>query len=460
MTRTHDIFSEIVSPRRRLPAALIVAAVLVAAKLGVAAAGTQAAALDPSFGSGGVVRSIEGIEGGGIARYADGRIVVVGADAGEFVVARYFGDGTPDPGFGTAGVARVEWTAPFRDAQLDDAKASAVAVQSDGKILVGGSYEPNRGMYRGDAWRAVLARLNPDGSLDQGFRSENAPPGKVQLRRPFWREFRTIALQKTKIVVAGEAGFVARLNANGTLDQTFAGGRGSLSVPPLPKNRRRFTRLAGLTDLLVARSGRIFAAGYANGRFLLARLHPNGTFDRRFGSQGMVRVDASRRRGCRWCSVGQALARDRRGRIVISGAVLPSHPTGEFTADQAGGRPAALVRFRRNGKLDRSFGKRGIVSNRIVGNRGFRGGLGVAVQRDGRIVVAGQWFSKLALARYRPSGARDRSFFGNGIFSASFGSGYARGIAPLVLPDGRLVVMGNALFGEDRPSVLVARLLP
>lgn len=448
------------SPSPRFVAATVFATAAIVANLGLPVSRAEAAKLDPYFGHGGSVRAIEGAKGGGIARYTDGRFVVVGSDAGEFVIARYLSDGTPDPSFGTNGTARVGWTAPFRDVQLDEAKASGVTIQPDGKILVGGSYEPNRGMNRGGNRWAVLARLNPNGTLDQGFRGRNAPPGKVQLRRPFWQEFRAIGLQKTKIIVAGEAGFVARINPDGSLDRTFAGGRGSLNLPPLPSHRKHFTRLAGITDLLVTRSGRIFAAGYANGRFLLARLHPNGTFDPRFGSQGMARVDASRQRGCRWCSVGQALARDRYGRIIVSGAVLPNRPTREFTADQAGGQPAALVRFRRNGKLDRSFGRGGVVSSRIAGNRGFRGGLGVAIQRNGRIVVAGQWFSKLALARYRPNGARDRSFFGNGIFSASFGSGFARGIDPMVLPGRRLIVMGHALFGEDQPSGLVARLLP
>jgi|GEM_PF-2005579 len=457
---THDLLRNSVGQAcRRFGGALFAATVLAIAALCLLDVDARAAGLDRSFGNGGVVRSVAG-KGGEIARYADGRLVVAGADAGEFVVARFLGDGTPDLSFGSGGVARVEWTAPFRDTQRDDAKASAVAVQPDGRILVGGSYEPNRGMYGGGAWRAVMARLNPDGSLDQGFRSVNAPPGKVQLRRPFWREFRAIALQKRKIVVAGETGFVARLNADGTLDRSFAKGHGSLNIPPKPKNKKRFMRLAGITGLLVARSGRIFAAGYANGRVLLSRLHPNGIFDRRFGFRGTVRVDTSKKRGCR-CSLGLDLARDRRGRIVVSGVLLRRHPAAEFSADDVQG-PAFLVRFHRNGKLDRSFGARGVVRNPRTGGRSLRGGTGVAVQSNGRIVVAGQRFSKFAVGRYRPNGAWDRSFFGNGLFSASFGSGSAQASAALIGDGGRILASGHALYGAGSvsPQLLVVQIRP
>ena len=437
-------------------ASLLVAGLLALAAL-IAAPRAAEAALDRSFGGNGFVTGVEGL-GGHAARYGHTRLLVAGAGAGEFVAVRYLSSGAPDPSFGTAGVARVAWTAPFQNAQFDTAKLGAVAVQPDGKILLGGSYEPNSLTYHGENWRAVMARLNPDGSLDQSFRSPQAPPGKVQLRRPTWREFRAIALQGEKIVVAGETGFVARLNADGSLDHSFAYGHGSLNLPPYPKELRHFPRLAGITGLLVPRSGRIFAVGYANGRVLLSRLHPNGRFDPSFGGNGSVRLDASAKSGCR-CSLGEAIARDNHGRLVVPTLLLGRHPTAEFSIDDLSGT-LALVRFRRFGRPDRSFGHRGVSRHTKVGNRALSGGHGVAIQPDGRIVVAGRLFSQFALARFRPDGHRDRSFFGNGVLSASFGAGFAEAVDPLIDGSGRIVAGGYGLYGAGAglPLLLATRL--
>jgi len=70
-------------------------------------------------------------------------------------------DGDLDPTFGSGGLQFVQIAAGVRD------YVNAIAVQSDGKIIIGGEvgdfFGPNNG--------AVLVRLNEDGSLDQTFGS-------------------------------------------------------------------------------------------------------------------------------------------------------------------------------------------------------------------------------------------------------------------------------------------------
>jgi uncharacterized delta-60 repeat protein len=95
----------------------------------------------------------------------DGRIVVAGirgtgVDVTEFIVARYLPDGSLDTGFGTAGVAAVDFGGP-------SAVATGLVRQLDGKLVVVGFTDIGAG---GEPTRDVaVARLLPNGSPDLGF---------------------------------------------------------------------------------------------------------------------------------------------------------------------------------------------------------------------------------------------------------------------------------------------------
>ena len=117
--------------------------------------------VDTTFGNDGVVRtpfspgSIDFVNG--LALQPDGKIIAVGASGGEFIgdtdfaVARYTADGSLDTGFSVDGKLTTEFG--------QQGSASAVAVQADGKIVVGG----------GGGFKGALARYSSDGSLDSGF---------------------------------------------------------------------------------------------------------------------------------------------------------------------------------------------------------------------------------------------------------------------------------------------------
>jgi uncharacterized delta-60 repeat protein len=102
-------------------------------------------------------------EGTDLAIQADGKIVLVGAadpaasgDHRDFALARYLGDGQLDPGFWEDGVRTIS--------RGDFDLLSSVALQSDGKIVVGGSLDT------GDDWDDfAVARLRPGGALDRRF---------------------------------------------------------------------------------------------------------------------------------------------------------------------------------------------------------------------------------------------------------------------------------------------------
>ncbi len=220
--------------------------------------------------------------------------------------------------------------------------------------------------------------------------------------------------------------------------------------------KTRYTVDAGVEELLIGPRRTLYAAGYANGSFMLARLRYDGHLDRSFGEGGVVKISAARRPACA-CSVGEGLARDSRGRLLMSGSVLVHH--------RGPHRAVAVARFRPDGSLDLSFGTRGIARTRIAPETW---GGPLVIQPTGRIVVAGSVAQgsrnyRLTLVGYKPSGRLDSRFFGDGIFKAGFGAASSEATDLLVGRQGRVVVAGGALFGrrsEGGQSALLARLAP
>jgi len=162
--------------------------------------------LDPSFGSGGTVTTLENGLGdvGALALQPDGKIVAVGDN---FSLARYEPNGSLDATFGSHGVVRTE-----------NGYAYAAALQPDGKVVVAGGFGP-----------FVLARFDADGSPDTTFGSG----GAVQTQfAPGFGGARGVAIQPDgKIVAAGGAqdGVIdtfalARYNPDGSLDPAFGSG--------------------------------------------------------------------------------------------------------------------------------------------------------------------------------------------------------------------------------------------
>ena len=198
---------------------------------------------DPSFGgSGGTVllhttdwvtpggRFASGGELLGLAEQADGALVAAGFMETQLAVARFTSDGVLDPSFGGKGVVTLHVGPPGAGAV-----ASAVAVQSDGKIVVAGRTrfdcdldDPSCARIR----QAVVARFDADGSLDPSFGTGgilllDAGEAYTEIAQG------GLALEPSgRIVVGGNTEspdgprytFVARLTAAGALDVDFGHG--------------------------------------------------------------------------------------------------------------------------------------------------------------------------------------------------------------------------------------------
>ena len=193
------------------------------------------------------------------------------------------------------------------------------------------------------------------------------------------------------------------------------------------------------TDAVVLRDGRIVTAGWttADGDIEITRLTRRGARDRSFGHGGTSEVELG------GDDRANAIAVQPDGRLVIAGR----------TSARAG--DMAVVRLRRDGSLDRSFGRRGV---RLVGTPRGDAAYDVAVQRDGRIVVAGDGGAgaDMLVARLTPRGALDRSFGDRGTARVDFG-GIDIANALAVARDGRIVLAGATTEDGD---IAVARLRP
>lgn len=194
--------------------------------------------------------------------------------------------------------------------------------------------------------------------------------------------------------------------------------------------------------------GKILVGGYSrvgvNNRFALLRYHPSGLLDTSFDGDGMVTTDlgaaddnayslALQSDGGRFCSPGTAR--------LVAIRTLPWRATTP------------------TGSLDAQFNGTGKVTTPI--GTGNDLGRAVAVQGDGRIVVAG-YFSNgsntdWAVVRYRTDGTLDPSWNGTGKWTGAIGSAADSAWGCVVQADGRIVVAGITFNGTN-DDMAVARL--
>ena len=338
-------------------------------------------ALDPGFGSGGRVRTDFGgryDDALAVAVQPNGKIVVAGTSSdssgSDMAVARYTSDGRPDPSFDGDGLALVDFG--------HESSATAVVVQTDGKIVLAGWALHQEGDVCCSSDFA-LARLTTSGALDRSFGTSGRLltdflPGADN---GYDAAFAAVLQPDGRIVVAGAgvaAGVsvdfaVARYRADGSLDSTFS------------HDGRQATDFAGYPDqiraLAIDAGGRVVVGGQVCAfpgdsdevcDFGLARYTRRGVLDERFGHDGKVRTDL----GTDVSEGVKGLAVQSDGRIVAAGETQGT-----------GGQDVGVTRYRADGRLDRSFGSPGVVITPVSPSTDDVGGL--KLQADGKLVVAG-----------------------------------------------------------------------
>ncbi len=360
----------------------------------------------------------------------DGKILVGGSFAqvsgqNRTAMVRLNANGSLDAAFNPG----ISGTNPF---------LSAIALQPDGRILIGGSFN----QVGGEA-RSHMTRLNADGSLDTSFHPRTAnntvnflavqPDGRILLSGAFSR------------IDGVDRLHMARLNYDGTLDLSFnptiSGSNLKVdSLTPQPDGMilvgGRFTELCGVPrnnlgrldpngdidmgfnpnvnnivySLAVQPDGKILLGGIfsqvgGTDRNRIARLYPDGSLDATAdpGANNLV----------------SAIALQPDGKILVAGL---------FTT--FGGQPRQrIARLHPNGSLDAAFTP--VVNDGAVAT--------IAVQPDGKILIGGS-FTQVAgqtrnhIARLNANGSLDAGFNPNT-------NGTVETLA--LYPDGRILIGGD-----------------
>jgi uncharacterized delta-60 repeat protein len=135
-----------------------------------------------------------------------------------------------------------------------------------------------------------------------------------------------------------------------------------------------------------------------------------------------------------------AVAIQEDGRIVAAGISTDQMTRGDF----------ALARYNIDGSLDQSFGTAGKVKTDFFGS--IDSGFGIALQQDGRIIVAGATIvnssnNDFAVARYNTDGTLDNTFGNGGKVTTDFFGFSDRGTDVIVQQNGRILVAGSAFRG-------------
>jgi uncharacterized delta-60 repeat protein len=445
--------------------------------------------LDSSFGLKGVRVTDFGFydQGNGVAIQSNGQIVVAGTVGEDFGVARYNTNGSLDLSFSTDGRQTTDFG--FFE------QANAVAIQNDGKIVVAGTV--SAGFQSGMVDFAV-ARYNTNGSLDITFSGD----GKQTTNFGFDDYGSAVVIQTDgKIVVAGTASesnaigahgnfALARYLTNGLLDNTFSGD--GKQTTDLYKGDDAAAAIALQTD------GKLVVGGLTtygtNQNFGLARYNTNGSLDLTFSGDGRLQTNFG------FDDVANSVMIQADGKIVLAGEIFNDSdhdfglarytssgvPDVAFSGDglvqgffptdvplvyagaalqadgkivvvghvqhkvsgSAGNSDFAIARYNTNGSLDSSFNTNGKLTKNY-GSNDFA--TSVAIQLNGKIVVAGTSNKNFAVARFNANGSADSSFNGSGRVITDFGlSEFANAV--VIQPDGKIVVAGGTTI-DTFPSM-------
>lgn len=224
---------------------------------------------------------------------------------------------------------------------------------------------------------------------------------------------------------------VPALAAPGDLDLTFAG---SGYVVTGAIGSQEFMGVVQQTD------GKLVAVGYDTGAgrdFAVVRYNTGGTLDGTFGVSGKVVTSFGVGN-----DTANAVALQADGNIVAAGSATYGATT-----------VIAVARYLSpTGTLDSSFGTGGLVTTTIGVNASANA---VAIQADGKIVVAGEANALFAVVRYNTNGTLDTAFDTDGIVTTSVGGANDLAHAVLIQTDQKIVAIGETDNGTTNDFALV-----
>ncbi len=387
--------------------------------------------LDDSYGSSGLINTnvlIGNTLGKSFAIQSDGKLLVGGfmfsSNYTNSVLARYSSTGLADSSFGTSG---------YRQLDLGEGSAldSGITVQTDNKIVATGSIAVN-------GKGAILqGRLNANGSIDNSYGTNGF--SKIVINNAnYVIKFHNLLSNQNKTFVIGyigngngaiEQGFIAKLNATGSLDSGF--GTNGVSIFHLPSDQYdHFYSGAVQAD------GKIITAGTSSDtvtdKLMVNRFNSDGSIDTSFGNNGTIIETLGSR------SPGRDVKIQQNGKIIVVGQI-------DFDGNN---KEAFAIRYNSNGSRDASFANGGIYEGP---KNSVSSANSVVIQADGKIILGGAQpinsGSGFGLIRLNSDGTIDSEYGNTGVLITDVGISSAT-VVDMQLYDGDLFVGGGSDGGN------------
>ena len=409
----------------------------------------QPGTLDASFGNGGkVLTNVDQTRNvtNSVLVQPDGKIVVVGyctpVDySGYFTLVRYNADGSIDNDFGLNGIVTTVING-------DEDIAFSGALQADGKIIAAGY------TWTGTDYDFAMVRFNPDGTRDLTFGTSGIVTTDFNGNND---EANQVLIQPDgHIFLAGHTGSgllgadmaLAKYHSDGTLDQLF-GVDGFVTIPVSEFNlydvARAITRqpdgklvIAGFADAFDAVDASLISV------LVVLRINDNGALDQTFGNLGVVKMAVGAD------AVGSSVVVSNQGKIIV---------LAETKAVKYGTTDFTILRFSESGMLDPTFGTNGMTTTAFDNSDDT--GQALILQPDQKILAAGYTAKNngstvdFALARFNSDGILDNTFGNGGKVTVDFQGGFDFGAAIALQKDGKIIMAGSARVGNDYDFGLV-----
>lgn len=188
-----------------------------------------------------------------------------------------------------------------------------------------------------------------------------------------------------------------------------------------------FGSIDAAQSIAIQDDGKFYVAGTSSGSFALARYTANGILDVSFSDDGKTTsgfetvIDRAQ---------GKSVAIQPDGKVLVAG----------HSGSSTFGYKFALARYNSDGTSDSTFDGDGRVFT-TFGSSSF--GRSVAIQSDGKILVAGGTIDNFALARYNLDGSLDISFGASGKVLTKVGASFGGGEYVTIQSDGKILVSGT-----------------
>lgn len=389
---------------------------------------------DSGFGSNGRKAVQQGVSQSGqsghgvrsLQLYSDGRILLgatskpfTALNYQEYFAARLLENGEYDQTFNDSGRIFIKG-----EPTTTGAMHRAVIGPNNTVILAGN--RPNPFSLIDETY---VVKLKADGSCDSSFATNGILTLNVSPHGSRSGAYDVAILPNEKILLAsqvqvgsGNPGLefcVIRLNANGSLDESFGDAGKTFIVDSV--------RAATPYRMVVQRNGRIVVGGITtiNGvpTFKVIRLLENGDIDNDFGVNGILLVDRGEERTPNFNDILE----QPDGKIILAG---------NYSAG-AGDSRLTLVRLKSDGSRDENFGTNGIVDiqQASIANK-------VLINEDKTILAIGRNFDQVVIAKFKENGSLDFSFGDQGVEELGNANPSNSDLTAVLMPDGKVMIGG------------------